>query len=400
MDNFTNKLQNRYNNAVNYLNSIEMKKNKYEGKSINNIYQKKIVTSLKKKEMQSYNNNMEKKYNNSLCFKYMNYIPNKIQDKLSFFNNKSKNEKECIIHKKNNNNLNPSFNYQLGEKTKKKFNDIYSLLIDGKDLSTSKIESSISYKLKEIKNNLNRSSSLSNLKEKSKNSIEKYSKQFQNKNNKKNNLNNSVILKNINPHVDLYEKNIDMKNIRKSASCQTIEHMRKVLEYDKKSKTKREREKNNKRNTIINIKNKTFYNNKDNSISFIELDKPQYKNLFEINKVHEHLVDLKHFAIFPKINKRKYDKKLSLQYAENNYIILSDIKDKFINDDLKQNNENEEEKKYYINDENSISNNINLNNNIGKNINSNIINKRNINEEEKNKTKIDLIQNITIDDLI
>ena len=399
MDNYTNKLKYRYNNAINYLNSIEMKKNIYEGISNNNIYPKKIVTSLKKKGIQSYNNNIEKKYNNSLCFKYMNYIPNKSQDKFSVFINKTKNEKENIKHKKNNSNVDPSCNYQLGEKTKKKFNDIYSLLIDGKDLSTSKIESSISYKLKEIKNNLNRSSSLSNLKEKTKNSMEKYSKEFQSKKYKKNNLNNSIILKKINPHVDLYERNIDMKNIRKSASCQTIEHMRKVLEYDKKSKTKREREKNKKRN-LVNIKNKAYYNNKNNSISFIELDKPQYKNLFEINKVHEHLVDLRHFAIFPKINKRKYNKKLSLKYAENNYIILNDIKDKFINDNLKKNNDNEEEK-YYINDENSLPNNINLtNNNIGKNINSDFINKRNVNDEEKNKSKIDLIQNITIDDLI
>ena len=399
MDNYTNKLKYRYNNAINYLNSIEMKKNIYEGISNNNIYPKKIVTSLKKKGIQSYNNNIEKKYNNSLCFKYMNYIPNKSQDKFSIFINKTKNEKENIKHKKNNSNVDPSFNYQLGEKTKKKFNDIYSLLIDGKDLSTSKIESSISYKLKEIKNNLNRSSSLSNLKEKTKNSMEKYSKEFQSKKYKKNNLNNSIILKKINPHVDLYERNIDMKTIRKSASCQTIEHMRKVLEYDKKSKTKREREKNKKRN-FVNIKNKAYYNNKNNSISFIELDKPQYKNLFESNKVHEHLVDLRHFAIFPKINKRKYNKKLSLKYAENNYIILNDIKDKFINDNLKKNNDNEEEK-YYINDENSLPNNINLtNNNIGKNINSDFINKRNVNDEEKNKSKIDLIQNITIDDLI
>ncbi len=399
MDNYTNKLKYRYNNAINYLNSIEMKKNIYEGISNNNIYPKKIVTSLKKKGIQSYNNNIEKKYNNSLCFKYMNYIPNKSQDKFSVFINKTKNEKENIKHKKNNSNIDPSFNYQLGEKTKKKFNDIYSLLIDGKDLSTSKIESSISYKLKEIKNNLNRSSSLSNLKEKTKNSMEKYSKEFQSKKYKKNNLNNSIILKKINPHVDLYERNIDMKTIRKSASCQTIEHMRKVLEYDKKSKTKREREKNKKRN-FVNIKNKAYYNNKNNSISFIELDKPQYKNLFESNKVHEHLVDLRHFAIFPKINKRKYNKKLSLKYAENNYIILNDIKDKFINDNLKKNNDNEEEK-YYINDENSLPNNINLtNNNIGKNINSDFINKRNVNDEEKNKSKIDLIQNITIDDLI
>ena len=400
MDNFNNKLQNRYNNAINYLNSIEMKKNKYEEKSTNYIYQKKFIASLKKKKMQSSKNNIEKKYNNSLCFKYMNYIPNKIQDKFSFFTNKTKNEKENLKYKKNINDFNPSFNYQLGEKTKKKFNDIYSLLIDGKDLSNSKIESSISYKLKEIKDNLNRSSSLSNLKEKSKNSIEKYSKQFQNKKNKKNNSNNKIILNRINPHVDLYEKNIDMKSIKKSASCQTIEHMRKVLDYDKKPKTKREIDKNNKINSFINIKNKTFYNDKNNNISFIELDKPQYKNLFEINKVHEHLVDLRHFTIFPKINKRKYDKKLSLKYAENNYIILNDIKDKFINEDCKKNNDNEEEN-YYINDENSISNNINLiNNNIQKNINSKFINMRNINDEENNKNKIDLTQDITIDDLI
>ena len=119
MDNFNKKLQNRYNNAINYLNSIEMKKNIYEGISNNNIYPKKIVTSLKKKGIQSYNNNIEKKYNNSLCFKYMNYIPNKSQDKFSIFINKTKNEKENIKNKKNNSNVEPSFNYQLGEKTKK-----------------------------------------------------------------------------------------------------------------------------------------------------------------------------------------------------------------------------------------------------------------------------------------
>ena len=50
MDNFTNKLQNRYNNAINYLNSIEMKKNKYEEKSTDYICQKKFIASLKKKE--------------------------------------------------------------------------------------------------------------------------------------------------------------------------------------------------------------------------------------------------------------------------------------------------------------------------------------------------------------
>ena len=70
-----------------------------------------------------------------------------------------------------NNNFNPYFIYQLGEKTKNKFNEIYSLLIDDNEISNN--ETSISHKLKEIKQNLNLTSSFTNLK-KNKNSLEKY----------------------------------------------------------------------------------------------------------------------------------------------------------------------------------------------------------------------------------
>ena len=143
------------------------------------------------------------------------------------------------------------------------------------------------------------------------------------------------MIKNVNPHIDLYEKGYDIKKIKKSASYQIIEHMRKVIDYDKKGKTNRKNEKQNLTlKKLISNRINHLYNKKNNSVSFIEFDKPKCKNLFEVNKVQEHLVDLKHFNIFPNVNKRKYDKRLSLKYADNNFRILNDIKDKFFDNGL------------------------------------------------------------------
>ena len=168
MENIHNKIKNRYNNAMSYLNSIEMKGKKL-GKNQTNNSKKRIVTSLKKKEFDLINSNNENK--KSLCNNYINYIPNKIKDKISFLVNKTKNENEFLPIKNKNSNFNPYFIYQLGEKTKNKFNDIYSLLIDDNEISNN--GTSISHKLKEIKHNLNLTSSFTNLK-KNKNSLEKY----------------------------------------------------------------------------------------------------------------------------------------------------------------------------------------------------------------------------------
>ena len=391
MENIHNKIKNRYNNAMSYLNSIEMKGKKL-GKNQTNNSKKRIVTSLKKKEFDLINSNNENK--KSLCNNYINYIPNKIKDKISFLVNKTKNENEFLPIKNKNSNFNPYFIYQLGEKTKNKFNDIYSLLIDDNEISNN--GTSISHKLKEIKHNLNLTSSLTNLKKKNKNSLEKYSKEFQN--NKKLN-NNKSLIKNVNPHIDLYEKGYDIKKIKKSASYQIIEHMRKVIDCDKKGKTNRKNEKQNLTlKKLISNRINHLYNKKNNSVSFIEFDKPKCKNLFEVNKVQEHLVDLRHFNIFPKVNKRKYDKRLSLKYADNNFRILNDIKDKFFDNGLEQ--------KIIINgkDENcnskeeKIDFNINIRNFTRKK-KTNSIDIKNI-DNEKKKNEIDLTQEISIDDLM
>ena len=133
--------------------------------------------------------------------------------------------------------------------------------------------------------------------------------------------------------------------------------MRKVLDYDKNIKNKNEYDKieihfKKLRPRKININYENYYyNNNKNKFqnnSIINNNKKEYNILFKANKIQEKIFELKkQFSIFPKINKKKNDKNISLKNSINNNNISSEIKDKFIenkfelNKDEEKNNEND-----------------------------------------------------------
>ncbi len=360
MENINYRIKKRYNNAMEYLNSIDLKLKQKKKISNNNNNNKKIVSLKKRAKLNNIFETEKKNNDNTLNNQFKNLMTNQIKDKMNLIFNSTKTRNDSLnlfnLNQFNKNNL--SQLGILGEKNKKKINEIYSLLIDENDFLTSKNKSLISDKLSNIKKNLNSSSSLTVLKKRSKNSFEKYFNDV----NKNKNKNKSSIIEKINPHVALYEKISDIEKIKKSASCQTLEHMRKVLDYDNIKKI-------NKYDKIeipfkkirarkININNENYYDNNNYKIqnnSIINNDKKKFNILFKANKIQEKLFELKkHFSIFPKINKKKYDNISSLKYSTNNNInISSEIKDKFIENKIEL---NKDEEKNYENDKSFFSN--------------------------------------------
>ena len=361
MENINYRIKKRYNNAMEYLNSIDLKVKQKKKISNNNDNNKKIVSLKKKAKLNNISETEKKNYDNALNHQFINLMTNKIKDKMTLIFNSTKIRNDTLnlfnYNKYNQNNL--SQIGILGEKNKKKINEIYSLLIDENEFITTKNKSLISDKLNNIKKNLNLSSSLTVLKKNTKNSLEKYINEI-NKNKKKN---KSSIIEKINPHVALYEKISDIEKIKKSASCQTLEHMRKVLDYDKNIKTKNKYDKieipfKKIRPRKINLNYDNYYDNnkyifQNNSI--INNNKKEFNILFKANKIQEKIFELKkHFSIFPKINKRKYDNNSSLKYSTNNNInISSEIKDKIIENKIEL---NKDEEKNYENDKSFFSN--------------------------------------------
>lgn len=107
------------------------------------------------------------------------------------------------------------------------------------------------------------------------------------------------LVKDIYPHVDMYE---NKKLFNKSASCQRIDHMHRVINLELNGKT--------------NQNNKNCNGN----------------NLFHITaegRIKSKIRQLSNFSIFPDYNARKIDIELKKQYAKNNLNIIGGIKDKF-----------------------------------------------------------------------
>lgn len=109
------------------------------------------------------------------------------------------------------------------------------------------------------------------------------------------------LVKDIYPHVDMYE---NKKLFTKSASCQRIDHMHRVINLELNGKSNQ------------NNKNYNGYTN----------------NLFHITaegRIKSKIRQLSNFSIFPDYNARKIDIELKKQYAKNNLNIIGGIKDKF-----------------------------------------------------------------------
>lgn len=106
------------------------------------------------------------------------------------------------------------------------------------------------------------------------------------------------LVKDIYPHVDMYE---NKKLFNKSASCQRIDHMNRVINLELNGRS------NQNNNGYIN-------------------------NLFHLTaegRIKSKIRQLSNFSIFPDYNARKIDIELKKQYAKNNLNIIGGIKDKF-----------------------------------------------------------------------
>ena len=180
------------------------------------------------------------------------------------------------------------------------------------------------------------------------------------------------MIKKINPHVDLYDdKHNNIENIQKSASCQRIIHMTKVLDFEVK--------KNN--HYQLNFEN---FSKKNNDENFKENKKDLFADTHE-RKIKNKLIDFSKFTIFPDFMKRKKDDGLLKEYANNNLQIISNIKSDWKNKNtLKKNEEKNNNNGKRI----SIKNNDNLKKNNEKKF------------EEKKENKIDIKEDINIDDLL
>ena len=115
------------------------------------------------------------------------------------------------------------------------------------------------------------------------------------------------IVKDIYPHVDMYD---NVRLFNKSASCQRIDHMHRVI-------------------------NKELYGN--NNTSFLKGNNDLFR-LTNEGRIKTKIKEFYHFAIFPDYNARKIDVELKKVYAKNNLNIIGGIKDKF------EQNKKEEEK--------------------------------------------------------
>jgi hypothetical protein len=389
MDSIDKKIKNKYNSAIDYLNN---KNNKRSVSGNQNLYNNERYIQLKKDMIFNFfdsntdkykNLNLHINFNSNNIQNNNNNQINKIYKSNNFFNSSKKtrtsgkdNIKKKIEHILNSqkkkeeetdeNRINKSMNHLqtksiYNEKTREKMKQIYEILKPKKDPKKKGLhyevfeESLAAFKLRELREKKNQPSILNNFV----NGIDD------------NNLNNNTsrYIKKINPHVDLYDnKYNNIENIQKSASCQRIIHMTKVLD----SETKK------------NNFNEFDYGFKKKNINKYELNNVK-KDLFAVTherKIKNKLIDFNKFTIFPDIMRRKKDDGLLDEYAKNNLQIISGIK----NDLAKSDNKND---------------NNNNNNIIEKNINNNNLKKKEVKfKEEIQENKINEKEDINIDDLL
>ncbi len=386
MDSIDKKIKNKYTSAIDYLNNLNKKSTNSENqKSFNNdniiqlkndllfsLFDSKTNTDKNKKIKINFinenlkNNNLEvrkiymnKKFYNNSSSKSKNKGKENLKKKINkiLFHSQKKNENESKINKSMMNLSNSIYN----EKTKEKMKEIYEILRPRKDPKKKALhyeifdESLAAFKLRELRDKKQYPSLKNFINGNEENII---------------NNNTSRLIKKINPHVDLYDdKHNNIENIQKSASCQRIIHMTKVLDFEVK--------KNN--YYQLNFENFSKKNNNENC-------KDNKKDLFadtHERKIKNKLIDFSKFTIFPDFMKRKKDDGLLKEYANNNLQIISGIKSDWKNKNTIKNNEEKNNGKRI-----SIKNNDNLKKNNEKKF------------EEKKENKIDIKEDIDIDDLL
>ena len=398
MDSIDKKIKNKYNSAIDYLNHKNNKRSVSGNQKLNNnekyinLKNNMIFSFFDSDKYKNLNLNINLNNNNNIQNNNTNKI-NRIYKSNNFFNDSSKKTKtngkdnikkriENILNsqKKNNeeetdeNIINKSMihlqaNSINNEKTREKMKQIYEILKPKKDPKKKGLhyevfeESLAAFKLRELREKKNQPSILNNfVKGIDDNNI---------------NLNSSRFIKKINPHVDLYDnKYNNIENIQKSASCQRIIHMTKVLDSE--------------------IKKNNFNDNryKNNDLNYIK------KDLFAVTherKIKNQLIDFNKFTIFPDIMRRKKDDGLLDEYAKNNLQIISGIKSDWAN---KNNKNNTQKKKDNEINNNNINNNENNDNSNINNLLKKVVNFKNEEKKENEENQIDDKEDINIDDLL
>ena len=405
MDSIDKKIKNKYNSAIDYLNN---KNNKRSVSGNQNLYNNERYIQLKKDMIFNFfdsntdkykNLNLHINFNSNNIQNNNNNQINKIYKSNNFFNNSSKktrtsgkdNIKKKIEHILNSqkkkeeetdeNRINKSMNHLqtksiYNEKTREKMKQIYEILKPKKDPKKKGLhyevfeESLAAFKLRELREKKNQPSILNNfVKGIDDNNI---------------NLNSSRFIKKINPHVDLYDnKYNNIENIQKSASCQRIIHMTKVLDSEIKKN---------------NFNDNRYKNNDLNNIK---------KDLFAVTherKIKNQLIDFNKFTIFPDIMRRKKDDGLLDEYAKNNLQIISGIKSDWANKNNKNNNTQKKNDNNKIDgvekNNNNINNNENNDNTNFNNLLNKVVNFKNEEKKENEEFKIDDKEDINIDDLL
>ena len=397
MDSIDKKIKNKYNSAIDYLNN---KNNKRSVSGNQNLYNNERYIQLKKDMIFNFfdsntdkykNLNLHINFNSNNIQNNNNNQINKIYKSNNFFNSSKKtrtsgkdNIKKKIEHILNSqkkkeeetdeNRINKSMNHLqtksiYNEKTREKMKQIYEILKPKKDPKKKGLhyevfeESLAAFKLRELREKKNQPSILNNfVKGIDDNNI---------------NLNSSRFIKKINPHVDLYDnKYNNIENIQKSASCQRIIHMTKVLDSEIKKN---------------NFNDNRYKNNDLNNIK---------KDLFAVTherKIKNQLIDFNKFTIFPDIMRRKKDDGLLDEYAKNNLQIISGIKSDWAN---KNNKNNTQKKKDNEINNNNINNNENNDNSNINNLLKKVVNFKNEEKKENEENQIDDKEDINIDDLL
>ena len=360
MDSIDKKIKNKYSSALDYLNSFSDKKSTIQNNSSMNSekFQKlknEMLTSIY--DNIHYSNykttNIENSYlkqkntrNNLLT---LEKAKDSFKSKFNYFSTQ-----QTIDDKSNKSTISSLYkNPTLNEKTKEKFEQIFNIINpsinikqnDKKSKKEKKKKRALHYQLLD---ETSPAYKLKQLREKKRYQTESLDNYING-----DNLLTSRYVSKINTHVDLYDKNNGL-NTLKSASCQRIIHMTKVIQSE--------------------LNGKNSYNNFN-----LKLNKNKKLNhdLFAIThegKIRNKIVDFHHFSIFPDINRRNKKDELLTAYAENNLKIISDIKGDLAK--KQQLNENE-----------------NTNNNYTKTTVK-------VNEKKEEAKKIDVKEEIDIDDLL
>ena len=131
------------------------------------------------------------------------------------------------------------------------------------------------------------------------------------------------LIKEKNAHVDVFNNKYNIRNVNKSLPYQRLEHMKKVIDLQIGSNIKHKIKSNNnhKRKGSVN-ENEFNENNRNNFLS---------KNILASTRelrIKNKIRMLNNFTIFPNYNTRKINNELRKKYVHNNLNIIGNIKDK------------------------------------------------------------------------